>query len=122
MKNTKFSYDLKTIALVSSTWAVIVFPLIFLTLFYYLLVFLISNIIFGNLNFYLQGILAGGTGSIWGYFVPIGVNEQMEIGKNLNKYSKQEYISLLKKRNFLWFKYFIIDIIFILIIRFLNLY
>ena len=122
MKKKIFLYDWKTMLLICSTWGVIVFPLAFLTMFYYLVFFLISNFLFGGMNIYFQGILAGGTGAVWGYFVPKGIDKQEQIAKEISKYSPQKYYGLLKKRANVGFVFLILDIIFIIGIKVLNLY
>ena len=118
----KFPYDLKSFALISATWGVIVFPLAFLTMFYYLIFYGLSMLIFGGMNFYFQGVLAGGTGAIWGYFVPKGIEKQKEISKNVSKYSPQKYLALLKKRNKVWGSFLLADIALIVFIRVFHLY
>ena len=117
-----FPWNLKTIALLSATYGVIVFPLSFLTMFYYAVLFCISNWIFGDMNFYFQGILAGGTGGVWGYFVSRGVEKHKDIVNNVSSYSDKEYLYLLKKRNKVWFSFLVLDILFIIFIKITHLY
>lgn len=117
-----YPYDMNTFLVLSSIFGVIVFPLAFLTMFYYLMIYGISMVIFGEMNFYLNGILAGGTGAIWGYFVSIGFQKMEDINKKKKKYSSQECKYLLKKRNKIMVPFIILDVLVILGIKYFHLY
>jgi hypothetical protein len=86
------------------------------------MIFGVSILIFGEMNFYLQGILAGGTGGIWGYFVSLGMKHMNEIQKNKIKFSTKERKSLLKKHNKPMTFFIFLDIVFLLIIKYFHLY
>jgi len=117
-----FPYDMNTFLVLSSIFGIIVFPLAFLTLFYYLMIYGISMVIFGEMNFYLHGILAGGTGAIWGYFFQIGFQKMDEINKNKKKFSSQECKTLLRRNNRIMVPFIIFDFLFILGIKYFHLY
>lgn len=116
----KTSSNLKTYVLVLFCWGPIFFGAIWVTIFYYGLFFWFSNILFGGLNYYIQGILAGISGGVWSYAINQGYKKQAKIEKEINKYSTSKYNALRKHnmyRTLLFFFLIIVEIIIIFILR-----
>ena len=98
LKRDLYNYDWKTYQLVVLAWCPWFFGAIFVTIFYYGFFFWLSNLLFGGMNLYIQGILAGISGGVWGYGITHGYRTQNEIESNIDAYSNSKYNDLLKTR------------------------
>jgi len=122
MKKKLFVYDWKTFQLVTFAWCPWFFGAILITLFYYALVFTLSNLLFNGMNFYLQGVLAGLTGGVWGYGINKAYKKQEKIENNIKKFTEQQYNIILRKAFYQAIFFIFLVIIEILIIVLLKLY
>jgi len=84
-------YDWRTWNLICLSWGPLFFGAIFVTLFYYAVIFALSDFLFGGMNFYIYGILAGISGGTWSLGMAKASKRQDEIGVNISNYSDEKY-------------------------------
>ena len=116
------NFDFDKYKLQILAWGLIVVLFSWVTLFYYIGVFFVSKLIFGNMNIYFQGILAGLTGGLWSWGIAKGLVWQQRIEKNYQKYTDSEYSDLLWKYNTRFLLFLGLDVLFIIIIKLTHFY
>jgi hypothetical protein len=116
------NYDWKTYNLVLFGWGPLFFGAIWVTIFYYGFFFWLSNVLFDGLNYYIQGILAGIAGGVWGYAINKGYKLQNKTEAEIDTYSHSTYENLRKKHMNRTLLFFFLIIVEIAIIKFLGLY
>jgi hypothetical protein len=85
--------DWRTLQLIGLSWGPWLTGAIAITVFYYALV----SYLFGQTNFYLQGILAGFTGGMWGYGMTKGYEQQDWIENHIDEISVDRYAKIRDK-------------------------